>query len=151
MNIDDEWDDSGLVEPEPAKRRGNPDLRAQIGIRRTLTDILPARSVVYRITNEAVAPASCRTRVARMRWHQVRKLSSVVPGIPDLCALVPDPPRALFFEIKSKDGRVDPRQLEMHQHLRALGFHVAVVRTPAEAIEAVRAAGITPRASRLDP
>jgi len=147
LSVADEIDALG---PEPAKRkRGAPELAAQTAIVKALALALPAGAVVFRVTNEQ-QPRPGATPQQRMRFHEARKRTGVCPGFPDLGALLPGG-RAIFFEVKAPAGRVDPRQAELHAHLRAIGFPVFVVRGADEAAEAVRAAGITPRQSRLDP
>lgn len=143
-----------LGEPAPKRKRGSPELKAQAAIVAALTLALPAGTVVFRITNEQRARPGA-TPQQRMRFHQARKRAGLCPGFPDLGALVPGGcvhGRTLLFECKApRTGRVDPRQDELHAHLRSIGFPVFVVRDAAEAADAVRAAGITPRTSRLDP
>jgi hypothetical protein len=52
-------------------------------------------------------------------------------GAPDRLVLLPG--EALFVELKRpKHGRLEPHQLREHARLRASGFTVAVLSTPAE-------------------
>jgi hypothetical protein len=55
------------------------------------------------------------------------------PGTPDLLVV-----GKAFLETKTDDGELNANQLRMHAILRARGVRVAVVRTPAEALEVVR-------------
>jgi hypothetical protein len=135
--------------PEPKRKRGQPELQQQAAIVRALVLALPAGAVVFRITNEQ-QPRAGATPQQRMGFHASRKRSGVCPGFPDLGALLPAG-ACMFFEVKAPGGRLDARQAELHAHLRSIGHRVAVVHDAAEAVAAVRAAGLTPRQSRLDP
>ena len=50
-------------------------------------------------------------------------------GFPDLIVLPFATVGALFFEVKAEGNYADKNQKEMHEHLRALGYRVAVVRS----------------------
>jgi hypothetical protein len=133
----------------PKRKRGQPELLQQAAIVKALTTALPPGTVVFRVEN-AAAPRGGASPGQRMNFHASRKRAGMQPGFPDLGALLPGG-RAMLFEVKSKTGVADERQLELHAHIRGLGFPVAIVRDAAEAVDAVRAAGLTPRKSRLDP
>jgi hypothetical protein len=138
----------------PRKKRGNPELQAQIAIVAALRLALPRGSVLYRVTNEQRAKPGA-TPEQRMRFHQARAKTGVCFGFPDFGVLLPAPlpdgGRTLLFEVKSKAGRLHPRQADLHAHLGTIGVPVFTVRDPQEAVDALRSIGISPRASRLDP
>lgn len=54
-----------------------------------------------------------------------------VKGIPDRMVLLPKG-RVIFVETKMETGRESPRQLWIHDRLRALGFRVEVPRSSDE-------------------
>lgn len=137
--------------PEPKRKRknGQPELQQQVAIVTALTTALPPGTVIFRVTNEQ-RPKPGATPQQRMNFHAARKRTGVCFGFPDLGALLPNG-RSMFFEVKTKTGTADDRQLDLHAHMRRCGFPVAIVRDAAEAVDAVRAAGLTPRQSRLDP
>jgi hypothetical protein len=57
------------------------------------------------------------------------------PGTPDLLVLWP---RVVFLEVKLPKGKLKPTQELWHARAQAAGLRVAVVRSVAEALEAVR-------------
>lgn len=60
-------------------------------------------------------------------------------GIPDLCLAVPSRgSHALFIEMKTATGRVEPTQGELHQQLRDFGYRVIVCRSSEDAINAIK-------------
>ncbi|NNC17642.1 hypothetical protein HJC22_18145 [Corallococcus exiguus] len=58
------------------------------------------------------------------------------PGFPDLLCCRRG--QVVLLEVKSKRGRMELAQVELHARLRAAGVVVAVVTTPEEALAAVR-------------
>ncbi|ATB41153.1 nuclease [Cystobacter fuscus] len=58
------------------------------------------------------------------------------PGFPDLLCVRRGV--VVLLEVKSKGGRMQPAQVELHARLRVAGLAVAVVTTPEEALAAVR-------------
>lgn len=64
--------------------------------------------------------------------------ASMTVGCPDLVVCLPRG-RVLWLEVKTESGRLSEAQEVMHADLRDLGHAVFVVRSLAEAIEAVRA------------
>lgn len=146
LGLADEIDALG---PEPKRKRGNPELDSMPSIVAALGLALPPGTVIFRITNEQ-RPSPKSTPQQRMNFHAKRKRTGVLPGFPDLGALLPGG-ATMWFEVKTKTGIAEQRQLDLHAHMRRCGHPVAVVRDAGEAVDAVRAAGLTPRTSRLDP
>jgi hypothetical protein len=68
-----------------------------------------------------------------LKGWTVFKLSS--PGIPDLLCIRRG--RVVLLEVKTPKGELEPAQVKTFQRMKAAGYHVAVVRTPSEAVEAV--------------
>jgi hypothetical protein len=136
-----------LFDAVKRRKRGSPELQRQAAVVAALKLALPAGSVVYRITNEQRAKPGA-TPEQRMRFHASRKRAGLCPGFPDLGACVPGG-RLLLFEVKDAKGAPDARQAELHAHLRAIGFPTFVVRDAAEAVDALRSIGITPRTSAI--
>lgn len=56
------------------------------------------------------------------------KVNGMVPGFPDIM-VVTGPGPGMYFEVKAPGGRLTPAQQDVHDHLRALGQLVAVVRS----------------------
>lgn len=84
--------------------------------------VLPQGSLVVHVPNgNRLAGKGAARAVSKEKWL------GMLPGFPDLMALLPDG-QALFFEVKSPSGTVEAHQADIHERLRALGFHVAVVR-----------------------
>lgn len=63
----------------------------------------------------------------------VEKVSA--KGFPDLLCVRRGV--VVLLEVKSKGGRMKPAQVKLHARLRAAGLVVAIVTTPAEALDAV--------------
>lgn len=71
------------------------------------------------------------------------KAMGVVAGWPDL--EVPTPDGVVFIELKTRTGRVSPKQAAVHEGLRGLGYTVHVCRSVDGAVAAIAAAlGIAP-------
>jgi len=130
------------------RKRGRPELQAQAAVVEYLTTALPPGTVIARVEN--AAQASGRTPQQRMRFHQMRKRQGMCPGFPDLACFLPGG-RTFLVEMKAANGVLDARQEELHAHLRSIGHPTFVARCVLSAADAVRAAGLTPRRSRLDP
>jgi hypothetical protein len=56
------------------------------------------------------------------------KTNGMVPGFPDIMVIAGGG-LTMFFEVKAPGGRLTPAQQAVHDHLRALGQLVAVVRS----------------------
>jgi len=57
------------------------------------------------------------------------KKMGMVPGMPDLCVLLPHEPRPIFLEVKNETGKVSAQQLRIGVSLGRVGNHVHVVRS----------------------
>ncbi len=57
------------------------------------------------------------------------KYTGLVAGVPDLCIVVPPEGRALFLEVKTRDGRLSQAQSSTIWTLQKTGSRVAVVRS----------------------
>ena len=57
------------------------------------------------------------------------KRNGALPGFPDLVVLPFSTVGAIFFEVKAEGNYASKAQKEMHEHMRKLGYRVAVVRS----------------------
>lgn len=96
-----------------------------------LRAVLP-ESIVFAVPNGASRTASGRPANA---------VAGLLPGIPDLCVLLPRG-ESVFFEVKSAKGRVSDNQLAIHIKMQPLDHRVAVVRSIDEVRLALKAWGI---------
>lgn len=76
-------------------------------------------------------------------WWKVHGGAYTRAGIPDLCGCVRG--RHIALEVKRPDGTVSAIQRSTHRRLKRAGAAVAVVATPAEAIDVVHLALKRPR------
>lgn len=135
-------------QPAPKRKRNAPERAAQIAVVSYLRTALPPGSVIAAIKNEHGAKS--KDKRSAQRFGQKRKAEGVTPGFPDLICLLPGG-RVFLLEMKSAVGTLSAAQIELHDHLATLGFPVAVARCIWTAEAAIRAAGMIPRRSRLDP
>jgi hypothetical protein len=63
------------------------------------------------------------------------------PGFPDLIVLWPHGKGALIEVKRPKVGKVSPVQAELHEQLAAIGWPVAVVTSPEDAFDFLKAEG----------
>ena len=76
----------------------------------------------------------------RQMW--ARKADGLTAGAPDLAVAWPGAV-VTWLEVKRPNGgSVSERQASVHERLRSMGFHVAVVRSVDEAKAAFKAAGV---------
>lgn len=76
----------------------------------------------------------CRNEINKRGSHIARELAGAkrkgaVTGFPDLMVLLYATRGPLFFEVKAEGNYATPEQKAVHDHLRALGYPVAVVRS----------------------
>ena len=81
-------------------------------------------AVVHHSANEGN-----RGGIAGIKDGARKKALGQVAGFPDIIVLHWSKVGPLFFEVKSKKGKVSDAQKEMHEKLTALGYKVAVVRS----------------------
>ncbi len=69
---------------------------------------------------------------------RLAKVTGMQPGWPDLCFAVPGAP--VWIELKLTSGRLSDRQIEIHDHMRAMGYavHTVYAESPADAWNQVR-------------
>lgn len=90
------------------------------------------RVLIYAIPNGAYLGGTAGQRAGQMGRLRATGLR---PGIPDLHI----PGWRLWVEMKrTKDGRVEPEQKAIHDHLRSIGHTVIVAKGCDDAIAAVR-------------
>lgn len=85
------------------------------------------------------------------------KAMGMVAGYPDLtilgCLIDEDPaaarPFAGFMEVKTKTGRLQPVQRDMHDKLMDCGFPVAIVRSVEDALATAQAWGLPIKTMRV--
>lgn len=91
---------------------------------------------LHRFDVEVLRQGAMRVRdPGKTRTRFVRQGMSA--GTPDLYVVHT---RAIWLEVKRPSGRLTEAQEELHEAWRRRGVFVAVVRSPVEAVEAVRAA-----------
>lgn len=116
---------------------------AAVAVLRWAQLVLPAGSLVAAIRNEE-QPRGSDPR-ARARFHAARKAAGILPGMPDLVALMPEG-RTVFIEMKAdKGGVLSLAQQGVHDRLRSLGHQVIVATSIDTARGGLRAAGVTLR------
>ena len=77
-------------------------------------------------------------KVQRLHSGKGRRQQQLcIPGTPDVL-IVGDRGRVLWIETKTKSGRLNPAQRQMHDDLRALGHEVRVAVLWREGVEHVR-------------
>jgi hypothetical protein len=136
-----------LYDPEApdvvrTKRRGAPEREAQNAVVAYLRRVLPAsEAMIYANTNEEQGRG--RTAAERARFGAARKRSGVLPGVPDITILTRG--RVVYFEMKSRTGRLSPAQSDFFARARDLGHCAFIVRSIDDAREALRIAGVRTR------
>jgi len=98
--------------------RKQPEAQIQKAIVAYLRSVLPY-SLVAAIPNGSQRTASGRPANA---------VAGMLSGMPDLMVLLPKG-EVIFFEVKSKVGRVSEAQLSVHLAMRPLNHKVAIVRS----------------------
>jgi hypothetical protein len=102
--------------PESSKTQS--EARIQHAIVHYLRTVLPD-CITFAIPNGSQRTASGRPANA---------VAGLLPGIPDLCVLLPRG-QSIFFEVKAAKGRVSDNQLAIHLLMQPLDHRVAVVRS----------------------
>ena len=121
-------------------RRASPERAVQVTLRRWLELVLPVGTIVFAVKNEH-APKHADP-IARARFFSKRKAEGVLPGFPDLGALMPGP-QTVLFEVKApKTGVVSDVQDGLHTRLRTLGYPVVVANSIETARGGLQALGI---------
>ena len=77
-----------------------------------------------------------------MRELAAAKRNGALPGFPDLIVLPYANVGVLFFEVKAEGNYASKAQKEMHEHMRKLGYRVAVVRSVQDVRESLREWGV---------
>jgi len=122
----------------PVKRRATPEADIQRQIVATLRAVLPKGSVVHHSANEITGCGE----LARNR-QAILVGMGVHAGFSDL--LVLSEGRALFLEVKSKTGRLQPSQEAFRDLVTAQGFAWALVRSVDDALGALAQHGFRTR------
>jgi hypothetical protein len=89
---------------------------------------------LFAVPNDAAGKTS-PARAARLVAMGLRS------GVADLVAMRADGV-ACFLEVKTKTGRLSPRQKQFSEHCKKMGWHYFVVRSVDEALTAIVACGI---------
>lgn len=94
------------------------------------------RTVFPRAIIHHSANSISRSGLSIARQIHTNTLMGTVKGFPDLICLMPGR-RVWLFEVKAKGNSPDKDQRALHEQLRELGFHVAVVRSVSDVDAAV--------------
>lgn len=119
-----------------SRRRGNPEADIQRQIVRDLHMVLVPPFILHHSANES----GKASRTAQ----GILKGMGVWPGFSDLLLLGPSR-RVLFIEVKTSTGRQNPAQREFEGDVAGFGWPYAIVRSSAEAIDAVVRHGFATR------
>lgn len=122
------------------RRRGNPEADIQRQIVKDLTPLLRPPFILHHSANES--GKASRTAQA------ILKGMGVHAGFSDLLLLGPER-RVLFLEVKTRTGHQTPSQAEFEADVVSFGWAYEIVRSSADAIEAVVAHGFPNRIKRL--
>lgn len=118
------------------RRRGNPEADIQRSIVRDLRLILQPPFILHHSANESgKADAKAQAILTGMGVH---------PGFADL-ALLGEDRRLLFLEVKTRTGIQSAAQIEFEDLVGVFGWPYEVVRSSAEAIDAVARHGFPTR------
>ena len=130
-------------------KRANPEREQQVAVLRWLRIVLPKGSLVFAVKNENFGRSE--DPMARARFQMARRAEGVLPGVPDLCALLPGG-RVVFVEMKAPTGGVlSLDQQDIHRALRAIGHHVGVATDIETARGVMLAAGVALNESEHEP
>ncbi len=92
---------------------------SEASIQESICSYLTSEDIEYSITDASVPYVNSKPRKGKVK-----------PGWPDITGVMPahssEPGRALFIEVKSKRGRLRPRQIEVIGRLRDSGARVIV-------------------------
>ncbi len=122
-------------------RRKTPEADAQRAIVQALRFVLPRGAIVHHSANEV----SSGDRRGKTR-QAILVGMGVHSGFADLIVLSEG--RVLFFEVKSKTGRLSPSQVAFRDAVQAQGFAWALVRTVDDALAALADHGFITRLLR---
>lgn len=93
---------------------------------------------ISRAIKSALVKLGCMVvRVQSGRYKAGGYVQGAEPGTPDLCVLTTDA-RTVWLEVKRPKGALSDEQRRWHAEAQRKGHRVAVVRSVAEALEAVR-------------
>jgi len=128
-----------MTAPSPARlRRGRPEADIQRQTVALLRAVLPKGAIVHHAANEVgFSGRHARTRQAILTGMGVHA------GFSDLIIITGG--RVLFLEVKSPRGRLSPAQGAFRDAVQAQGFAWALVRSPEDALGALRAHGFRTR------
>jgi len=128
-----------MMAPSPAeRRRGRPEADIQRQIVALLRAVLPKTAIVHHVANE-VGSGGAHGRIRQA----ILTGMGVHAGFSDL--LVLSDGRALSLEVKSASGRLSPAQADFRDAIQAQGFAWALVRSPKEALDTLKAYGFRTR------
>lgn len=109
--------------------------QSEANIQRSIVHYL--RTVLPNCITFAIPNGSQRTASGR----PANAVAGLLPGVPDLCVLLPKG-ECVFFEVKAAKGRVSDNQLAIHMAMQPLDHRVAVVRSIEETRLALKVWGI---------
>ena len=114
--------------------------QSEANIQRSIVHYL--RTVLPDCLTFAIPNGSQRTASGR----PANAVAGLLPGVPDLCVLLPRG-EVVFFEVKALKGRVSDNQLAIHMAMHPLDHRVAVVRSIEEVRLALKAWNIRTKES----
>ena len=131
-NLDNEYNTvvAALTKQSQRKRKKN----AETALQKTIINELRGHALwVIRVPGQGVIQMT-GAGVGVLKESEMR-------GFPDLLVIGPEGSTA-WLEVKTETGRVSPAQKSVHKNLEYLGHTVAVVRTPQQAVDVLKAAGL---------
>lgn len=119
------------------RRDGNAEARIQAAIVEW-TRIVAPQAIVFAVPNGGLRS---KAEAARMKW------TGTLPGVPDL-AVIADPGRVFFIEVKALGGAVSPAQREFMDRLAVVRAPCAIARSIDDVRRAFAVWGIETREAR---
>ena len=119
--------------------RNNPEFKIQVSIVKWLREAMPQAIIQHSVNEVNKRGTSGMLQATRQRSAGVMK------GFPDLVVFQGVDAGPFFLEVKSKTGRTQPAQGDVHGMLRNLGYGVAVVRSIDDVRNFLNAEGIAHR------
>lgn len=124
--------------------RATPEADIQRAIVKLLRAVIPAPGIVHASGHEQRGHG----KAAMLRQAQLKAMGTLA-GFPDLIVIADGV--TVFLEVKAPGGSLSQSQRDFREAMQSQGIAWALVRSPADALEAVRAAGISTAATTWQP
>ena len=125
-------------------KRATPEADIQRAIVKLLRAVIPAPGIVHASGHEQRGHG----KAALLRQAQLKAMGTLA-GFPDLIVIADGV--TVFLEVKAPGGSLSQSQRDFREAMQSQGIAWALVRSPADALEAVRAAGISTAATTWQP